>query len=59
MPVVHVQVGLSGKVDPSGKSGGKNSAQVEIAVAENAVVSHVRAGENNGRKLDHVASRQA
>ena len=55
VPVVHVQVEPSGKVDPSGKSGGKNSAQVEIAVAENAVVSHVRAGENNGRKLDHVA----
>jgi hypothetical protein len=49
VPVVHVEV------EPSGKSAGRNSAQVEIALAENAVVSHVRAGENNGRKLDHVA----
>jgi hypothetical protein len=49
MPAVHVQV------EPSGKSAGRNPAQVEIALAENAIVSHVRAGENNGRKLDHVA----
>jgi hypothetical protein len=49
VPVVHVDV------EPSGKSAGRNPAQVEIALAENAVVSHVRAGENNGRKLDHVA----
>ncbi|HTA47690.1 MAG TPA: DUF1223 domain-containing protein [Bryobacteraceae bacterium] len=49
VPAVHVQV------EPSGKSAGRNPAQVEIALAENVVVSHVRAGENNGRKLDHVA----
>ena len=49
VPAVHVQV------EPSGKSTGKKPAQVEIALAENAVVSHVRAGENNGRSLDHVA----
>jgi hypothetical protein len=48
-PVVHVQV------EPSAKSAGRNLAQVQLALAENAVVSHVRSGENNGRKLDHVA----
>ncbi len=26
-----------------------------LALAENALVSHVRSGENNGRKLGHVA----
>jgi hypothetical protein len=46
VPVVHVEVG---------KAAGQNPVQVEIALAEDAVVSHVRAGENNGRKLDHVA----
>jgi hypothetical protein len=49
VPVVHVQV------EPSGKSAGRNPAQVQLALAENSVVSHVRSGENNGHKLDHVA----
>ena len=47
-PTVHVKV-------TAGRSVGGNPSQVEIALAENAVVSHVRSGENNGRKLDHVA----
>jgi len=54
VPVVHVEVGRA-EAESSGKSAAGNPAQVEIALAENAVVSHVRAGENNGRKLDHVA----
>lgn len=49
VPAVHVAV------EPSGKSAGKSPAQLEVALAENAVVSHVRSGENSGRKLDHVA----
>lgn len=54
VPVVHVQVGHN-QVEPTAKSAGRNPAQVQLALAENAVVSHVRSGENNGRKLDHVA----
>ena len=47
--VVHVQV------DASGKSAARPDARLMIALAENAVVSHVLRGENGGRKLDHVA----
>jgi hypothetical protein len=49
VPAVHVEV------EPSGKPTGGSPAQLEIALAENAVVSHVRSGENSGRRLDHVA----
>jgi hypothetical protein len=49
VPAVHVEV------EPSARSAGRSPAQLEVALAENAVVSHVRSGENNGRKLDHVA----
>jgi hypothetical protein len=46
---VHVQV------DPSANSAARGDARLMIALAENAVVSHVLRGENGGRKLDHVA----
>jgi hypothetical protein len=46
---VHVEV------EPSGKSADRSPAQLVAALAESAVVSHVRSGENNGRKLEHVA----
>jgi hypothetical protein len=48
-PTVHVQV------EPPGRSANSSSAQLTVALAEGAVVSHVLAGENSGRKLDHVA----
>jgi len=46
---VHVQL------DPSGESAARGDARLMVALAENAVVSHVLRGENGGRKLDHVA----
>jgi hypothetical protein len=46
---VHVQL------DPFGKSAARGDARLMVALAENAVVSHVLRGENGGRKLDHVA----
>jgi hypothetical protein len=49
VPAVHVQV------EPPEKSGAPGNEQLTVALAENAVVSHVRSGENSGRKLDHVA----
>ena len=45
---IHVQV------EPSAASADRG-AQVIVALAENAVVSDVRRGENSGRRLDHVA----
>ena len=45
---IHVQV------EPSGEPADRG-AQVILALAENAVVSDVRRGENSGRRLDHVA----
>jgi hypothetical protein len=49
LPTVHVQV------EPPEKSAKSGSAQLTVALAESAVVSHVLAGENSGRRLDHVA----
>jgi hypothetical protein len=49
VPAVHVQV------EPPEKSAASGVERLTVALAENAVVSHVRAGENSGRILDHVA----
>jgi hypothetical protein len=49
VPTVHVQV------EPPEQPADSGSAQLTVALAESAVVSHVLAGENSGRKLDHVA----
>jgi hypothetical protein len=46
---MHIEVGLS---DPSGR---RASPQVWIALADNSDQSNVRAGENSGRTLKHVA----
>jgi hypothetical protein len=44
---VHIQIDAPAK--------GHGETRVMLALAENAVVSHVLRGENSGRKLDHVA----
>jgi hypothetical protein len=49
VPAVHVQVAAQERPAASGRG------KLTVALAENAVVSHVRAGENSGRKLEHVA----
>ncbi len=49
LPAVHVQV------DRSAASAAQSDSRVIVALAENAVVSHVLRGENSGRKLEHVA----
>jgi hypothetical protein len=48
-PSVHIQV------EPQEKPAASGTGEVTVALAESAVVSHVRAGENSGRKLEHVA----
>jgi hypothetical protein len=43
------------QVNRSEKSATRSDARLMVALAENAVVSHVLRGENSGRKLDYVA----
>jgi hypothetical protein len=49
IPSVHIQV------DSAEKSAARGNPRLMLALAENALVTHVLRGENSGRKLDRVA----